>query len=82
MTLRRLIRFLPWTADTTIDLIDCAFGDIYDQICMFLELTPESRRISVPDPYFCDDSDYARTPDLIEAGTEAWLNYFRKNGQK
>ena len=44
---------------------------------MFLEHAPETGRTSVPDPYFGDAADYERALDLIEAGTDAWLDRIR-----
>jgi protein-tyrosine phosphatase len=58
-------------------MIERASGEASDRIHMFLEHAPETGRTSVPDPYFGDAADYERALDLIEAGTDAWLDRIR-----
>ena len=58
-------------------MVDRVSGDGADRIRMFLELSPETGLISVPDPYSGDATDYERALDLIETGTEAWLEQIR-----
>ena len=56
-------------------LLDRCPPDNISRIRLFLELVPETGRTNVPDPYFGDMSDYELSLDLIEAGTQAWLEH-------
>lgn len=58
-------------------LVDRGPPDVGDRIRMFLELSPDTGRVSVPDPYFGDMADYERALDLIETGTAAWFDHIR-----
>lgn len=49
--------------------------DKISRVRLFLELTPETGHSDVPDPYHGDMSDYELALDLIEQGTQAWLDH-------
>ena len=54
----------------------CPSGAI-ERIRMFLELTPDTGRTNVPDPYYGGMEDYELALDLIERGARAWLDRLR-----
>lgn len=56
-------------------LLDRCPPDNISRIRLFLELVPETGRTNVPDPYFGDMSDHELSLDLIEAGTQGWLEH-------
>ncbi|MBO0440350.1 low molecular weight protein-tyrosine-phosphatase [Candidatus Enterococcus ikei] len=58
------------------DVKQMAPASAMDKIHLFLEFSPEMKDKDVPDPYYT--GDFQQTYQLIDEGTDTWLEYVKK----